>query len=76
MNQVRRKALEEILTRIEDCKNDLESLRDEEQEYLDNMPESLQSSEKHEAAENAVSELDTAIDDLEEAGSSVDGAAQ
>ena len=39
MNKIRRKALEEIRTKIEDVKSDLEMLRDEEQEYIDNMPE-------------------------------------
>jgi len=61
---------------LEDLKTDIEALRDEEQEYADNMPESLQSSEKHDTAENAVSSMDEAIDGLdsviESIGSSID----
>ena len=64
MNNPRRKSLEELSNKVEDLKSDLESLRDEEQEYLENMPESLQSSEKHDMAENAVSAMDEAIDNL------------
>ena len=39
MNNTRRKALEDINRKLEDIKSDLEMLRDEEQEYIDNMPE-------------------------------------
>lgn len=43
----------------------LEALRDEEQDYADNMPEALQSSDKHDAAEQAVSSMQDALDALE-----------
>ena len=76
MNKARRKALEEINGKIEDLKSDLEGLRDEEQAYLDNMPESLQQGEKAEMAENAVGSMDEAIEALETAGSSVGDSAQ
>ena len=52
---------------IEQAKSLLEGARDEEQEYYDNMPENLQASDKGEAAENAVSNLDEAISAIEEA---------
>jgi len=74
MNNQRRKALEEMRAKLEDIKGDIEYLRDEEQEYIDNMPESLQSGEKHETAENAVTNMDEAINGLEDILSNVDEA--
>ena len=74
MNNVRRKALSTLRDTIEDAKSALEALKDEEQEYYDNMPESLQGGEKASAAENAVSMMDDAIDSLETAVSSIDEA--
>lgn len=72
MNNDRRKALrkvaEEITTllgQLEDCKSELENLRDEEQEYYDNMPESLQGGEKGDAAQEAVIQIDEAIDAID-----------
>lgn len=53
--------------------NDVEASQDEEQEYLDNMPESLKGGDKASTAEsaieamgNAMEELDSAKDTLEE----------
>lgn len=73
MNNARRKAIAEVQDQIgsavamlEAAKADLESLRDEEQEYLDNMPESLQGGEKGEAAQAAVEKMDEAINAIEE----------
>jgi F0F1-type ATP synthase membrane subunit b/b' len=67
MNNLRRKALMEIEDKIGELKSELETIRDEEQEYIDNMPESLQSSEKHEAGEVAVENMENIIDSLSEA---------
>ncbi len=64
MNKVRRKALTAITESLENLKGELEELRDEEQEYLDNMPESLQSSEKYYAAENATTTMDEGINNF------------
>ena len=76
MNKIRREALEKISTGLEDLKADLETLRDEEQDYADNMPEGLQSSEKHDTAENAVSSMDEAIDNLDSVVSSIGEASE
>lgn len=45
---------------------DSDDLRSQETEYFDNMPESLQSGEKGEAASVAIDHLDTACESLEE----------
>ena len=46
---------------IEEIKNSLEELKDEEEEYRDNMPENLQGSERYDAAELAVDDLEEAL---------------
>jgi hypothetical protein len=51
---------------IEEGKAILESVRDEEQDTFDNMPESLQGGEKGSAMEEAVNNLDEAINSLDE----------
>lgn len=48
MNKVRRKELQELYDIISEAKDRLEMLHDEEEEYKDNMPENLQSSERYE----------------------------
>ena len=54
MNKVRRKALSELKDQIESLKSDLETLLEEEQEYLDNIPENMQSGERYETAEKTL----------------------
>lgn len=75
MNKDRRKELDAIMDAIEaqrekldnlkeafaDIVESIESVRDDEQEYFDNMPESLQAGEKGMNAEAAVSQLEDAI---------------
>lgn len=51
---------------LEDAKTDAGDLRDEEQEYHDNMPESLQQGDRGQAAEAAAQALDEAADALGE----------
>lgn len=66
MNNVRRKQLQQIIDRIEDLKSDLESIKEEEEEYRDNIPENLQGSERYEMADEACNNLDYAFDSLED----------
>lgn len=82
MNKARRKALLDLKERIESLQSDvydvlnaLETFKDEEQEYLDNMPDNLQGSEKYEKAEEAVSNLEEAYSTLEDITSSLGEAA-
>ena len=67
MNKQRRARIQEVVDQISVLCQELEELRDEEQEYMDNMPENLQCSEKYEIAEEAVDNLDSTIGSLEEA---------
>lgn len=71
MNNSRRKELANLIDRIEamqgaidDIKGDLEAVRDDEQEYRDNMPESLGDGDKGQRADEVVSTLDDALGDL------------
>ena len=61
MNNVRRKKLNTILEQLVEIHAALEEVKDEEQEYFDNIPENFQSSERYEKAENAVAALEDAL---------------
>lgn len=72
MNKARRaqidaviKALEGIsLPSFEEIISNIETVRDEEQEYLDNMPDSLKEGEKGQNAQAAVDKFEEVIDTL------------
>lgn len=73
MNNTRRKAIKEVMKKIEnleglliEIKEELEFIRDEEEEYMNNIPENLQTSERYEKAEAATDNLYAAVDELEE----------
>lgn len=74
MNANRRKELQKVWDSLCEIEATLESLRDDEQDYLDNIPENLQSSERYEIAESAVDSLDSALSSLEEAMDYIDEA--
>lgn len=65
MNNARRKAIAAIIKKLEDLAEEIEFLKDEEQEAFDNLPESLQSSERGEAMESAAYNLDEAWEGLQ-----------
>lgn len=79
MNNARRKELNkaiEILNtfseKIYDAKDIVETCKDEEEEYRDNMPENLQGSEKYSLADEACDNLAQAYEYLEEMEEKVD----
>ena len=74
MNKQRRKEIESLLERAEILKGDIENIRDEEQEYADDMPENLHGSEKHEAAEEIVALIEEAVDALDTLDDALTGA--
>lgn len=65
MNKDRRKRLQEICDILEEQQAALEEIRDEEQESFDNLPESLQCTERGQALEESAGDLDSACSDLE-----------
>lgn len=66
MNRVRRRSLQILLDKLMEVSSELENIKDEEEEYLLNIPENLQSSERYETAETAVDSLDDVISTLED----------
>ena len=68
MNKERRRKIDKTVENVNSLQNVLEELqqqieeiRDEEQDYLDNIPENLQNSERYETAENALDNLEEAV---------------
>jgi hypothetical protein len=73
VNNARRKEIAAISATIaglghtlDDVVGSIESVRDDEQAYLDDMPESFQSGEKGECAQAAIDALEEAISTIEE----------
>lgn len=60
MNKQRRKSIDDVVAKLQELRDEVESLRDEEQDYYDNMPESFQNGEKGEAATAAIEYLESA----------------
>ncbi len=68
MNKARRKILAKINEKLEQLKEELQlDVIDVEQEAFDNMPESLQYSEKGDRMEDIISTLLDAVSNIEEA---------
>jgi len=61
MNKARRQALQTIINKIEELKTPLEILRDEEQDTLDNMPESIRDGERGERTESSIQSIEDAL---------------
>lgn len=73
MNAKRRKALQEVITKLEELeslrqeiKQQLDEIMDEEQEALDNLPESLQEAERGQQMADNVTNLEYSSDFLDE----------
>ena len=71
MNKDRRKRLRTIICQLADLKGQLEHLQEAEEEAMENMPESLQDSERYERMEEAAEALQTAVYSLEEIADSL-----
>ncbi len=76
MNKERRKAINEIIGRLDELKADIEALQDEEQEYYDNMPEGIQYGEKGNRAQEAIDALEEAVSNLDDAIGSLEMASE
>jgi len=66
MNKQRRKEVARAVAMIEEAKSILETCRDEEQDYFDNMPESFQDGQKGEDAQTAIDALDEAVSQMDD----------
>lgn len=67
MNAARRKAIRNIAETLESLRDQIEELSAENQEYYDNMPESLRGGDKGEAAQSAIEALGSARDSTDDA---------
>ena len=76
MNNERRKSINNLINLIDDARAQLETVKDEEQEAYDNLPEGLQQADRGQASEQAISALEDAISSLEDAVGSLEEAAQ
>ena len=66
MNKARRKWLENIIDKLDDIKSEIESIREEEQESYDNIPENLNDSEMATTMEENIDNLDEVLSNLED----------
>ena len=65
MNKVRRKELARVVDLLDQARDLLETIRDEEQEAFDNLPESIQCSERGETMEDYISTMEEMLDYLD-----------
>ncbi len=68
MNKLRRKRIAEAIELMERAREILETVAEEEQEAFDNMPESLQSSERGETMEENIYAIEEVLDGLDTDG--------
>ncbi len=66
MNAKRRNKLAQIALQLDGLRTQLESLRDEEQEAFDNLPDNIKDTDRGEAAAEACEALDNAVSALED----------
>jgi hypothetical protein len=74
MNKKQREQIEKWIDTINEIKEGVEYMQEEEQDKLDNMPENLQESECGEQMQNGIENLEAAASSLEEAIGSLESA--
>ena len=72
MNKQRRATIAKAFDKIAEAMEILEGVKDEEQEALDNLPDSFRYGERGEEMEGYVEMLDEAINSLDDANSVID----
>lgn len=72
MNATRRKEIAGLSLELTSIRCRLETLRDEEQEFNNNLPDNLRESARANASDDALEALDEAVDMLEQLESSLD----
>ena len=66
MNDTRRKTVREQVTKLEEIKGSIESLKDEEEEYLESMPDNMKEGEKGDKTQTNIAHLEDALINLEQ----------
>lgn len=76
MNKARRISITKIADSLQALKSDVESIRCEEQDAYDNLPESIQDGERGDRMQDAIGNLDDALTLIDEAVTSLMQAAE
>ena len=66
MNNTRRKQIDEAISKLDEAREIIVVIAEEERDYYDNMPENMQSGEKGERADEVASsleEIESTMDD-------------
>lgn len=66
MNNTRRSQITDIMEKLSSLQTSIEELLEEEQEAFDNLPEGIQDSERGEAIQTAIDNLEEAVGNCEE----------
>ena len=74
MNDARRKKLSRLYDKLEGCRDELEQIRDQEQQAYDNMPVSVQDTDRGIGIYEALDNLENAHGLLEEVLEGIDNA--
>ena len=74
MNKLRRKQLSEIQDKMAELRDMIDMVLSEEQDAFDNLPESIQESERGEAMQAAIDAMESAMSSCEEAEKSLEEA--
>lgn len=74
MNRIRRKNITTVIKTLEDAMADIELIREEEEEAFENLPESIQYSDRGSIMEEYMEHLDSARDMAEESIAYLDSA--
>ena len=76
MNKERRKSLREIQSKLDRLGQELETLKEEEEEYRDNMPENLQESDRYQRADEVCDLLQEALESMDNAYQQIEEAVE
>ena len=74
MNKEGRKRLSELVSKLQEIEGEICSIKDEEQEKFDNLPEGLQASDKGTQIEETIGYLEEAENCIQETASNLDNA--
>ena len=66
MNKARRKRIDDVIRKLEELKDEVDSIRYDEQEAYDNLPEGIQMSDRGDEMQSAVDSLDYAYDGFDD----------
>jgi len=66
MNKIRRTKIKKQIEAMEIIKSSIEDILDEEQDAFDNMPESLQYSERGETSQDSIDAMENVLSSLED----------